>query len=85
VICLVVTDLTFTKAGRELRLAKEVAERANLAKDGFSGHPYPRTPHAFNSCANGGFRIAARPTLSPRVQIDLAMIRPQYPAGDATN
>ncbi len=35
VICLVVTDLTGQRNQEELRLAKEVAERANLAKDSF--------------------------------------------------
>lgn len=35
VICLVVTDLTLQRRHEELRLAKEVAERANLAKDSF--------------------------------------------------
>jgi PAS domain S-box-containing protein len=35
VICLVVTDLTEQKKQGELRLAKELAEKANLAKDDF--------------------------------------------------
>ena len=35
VMCLVVTDLTEQKKHGELRLAKELAERANLAKDDF--------------------------------------------------
>jgi PAS domain S-box-containing protein len=35
VICLVVTDLTEQKVQEELRMAKEVAERASLAKDSF--------------------------------------------------
>src|SRR5246127_5075225 len=35
VICLVVTDLTLQKVDAELRLAKEVAEHANVAKDRF--------------------------------------------------
>ncbi|HTR41564.1 MAG TPA: PAS domain-containing sensor histidine kinase [Pseudomonadales bacterium] len=35
VLCLVVTDLTLQKQNEELRLAKEVAEKANKAKDDF--------------------------------------------------
>ena len=35
VICLIVTDLSLQKRQEELRLAKEVAEEANLAKDNF--------------------------------------------------
>ncbi len=35
VICLVITDLTEQKKQAELRLAKELAEKANLAKDDF--------------------------------------------------
>jgi signal transduction histidine kinase len=35
VLCLVVTDLTLPKQNHELRLAKEVAEKANKAKDDF--------------------------------------------------
>jgi signal transduction histidine kinase len=35
VICLVVTDLTLQRGQEDLRMAKEVAERANLAKDTF--------------------------------------------------
>jgi len=35
VICLVVTDLTLQRSQEELRLAKEIAEHANQAKDSF--------------------------------------------------
>ena len=35
VLCLVVTDLSSQKQNEELRLAKEVAEKANIAKDSF--------------------------------------------------
>jgi len=35
VICLVVTDLSLQRGQEELRMAKEVAERANMAKDSF--------------------------------------------------
>jgi signal transduction histidine kinase/ActR/RegA family two-component response regulator len=75
VICLVVTDLTLQRLDEELRLAKEVAERANLAKDGFLAtlsHELrtPLTPALMAVSA-----LQRDPTLSPRVQTDLEMIR----------
>jgi PAS domain S-box-containing protein len=75
VICLVITDLTLQKVDAELRLAKEVAERANLAKDGFLAtlsHELrtPLTPALMAVSA-----LQQDLTLSPRVQADLAMIR----------
>jgi PAS domain S-box-containing protein len=75
VICLVVTDLTLQKADEELRLAKEVAEHANLAKDGFLAtlsHELrtPLTPALMAVSA-----LQQDQTLSPRTQADLAMIR----------
>lgn len=75
VICLVVTDLTLQKVDEELRLAKEVAERANLAKDGFLAtlsHELrtPLTPALMAVSA-----LQQDQTLSPRAQADLAMIR----------
>jgi PAS domain S-box-containing protein len=75
VICLVVTDLTLQKVDEELRLAKEVAERANLAKDDFLAtlsHELrtPLTPALMAVSA-----LQQDQTLSPRAQADLAMIR----------
>jgi PAS domain S-box-containing protein len=75
VICLVVTDLTLQKVDEQLRLAKEVAEGANLAKDGFLAtlsHELrtPLTPVLMAVSA-----LQQDKTLPPRVQIDLAMIR----------
>jgi signal transduction histidine kinase/CheY-like chemotaxis protein len=75
VICLVVTDLTLQKLDEELRLAKEVAERANLAKDGFLAtlsHELrtPLTPALMAISA-----LQQDKTLSPRAQADLTMIR----------
>jgi PAS domain S-box-containing protein len=74
VICLVVTDLTLQKLDEELRLAKEVAERANLAKDGFLAtlsHELrtPLTPALMAVSA-----LQQDQSLSSRVQTDLAMI-----------
>jgi PAS domain S-box-containing protein len=75
VICLVVTDLTSQKLDEQLRLAKEVAERANLAKDGFLAtlsHELrtPLTPALMAVSA-----LQQDPTLSSRVRTDLDMIR----------
>jgi PAS domain S-box-containing protein len=75
VICLVITDLTLQKVDEELRLAKEVAERANLAKDGFLAtlsHELrtPLTPALMAVSA-----LQQDKTLSSRAQADLAMIR----------
>jgi signal transduction histidine kinase/CheY-like chemotaxis protein len=75
VICLVITDLTLQKVDEELRLAKEVAERANLAKDGFLAalsHELrtPLTPALMAVSA-----LQQDQSLSSRVRTDLAMIR----------
>lgn len=75
VICLVVTDLTLQKVDEELRLAKEVAERASLAKDGFLAtlsHELrtPLTPALMAVSA-----LQQDPTVPSRVRSDLAMIR----------
>ena len=75
VICLVVTDLTLQKVDEELRLAKEVAERANLAKDGFLAalsHELrtPLTPALMAISA-----LQQEQSLSSRVLADLAMVR----------
>lgn len=75
VICLVVTDLTLQKVDEELRLAKEVADRANLAKDGFLAalsHELrtPLTPVLMAVSA-----LQQDQSLSSRVLADLAMVR----------
>jgi PAS domain S-box-containing protein len=75
VICLVITDLTVQKVDEELRLAKEVAERANLAKDAFLAalsHELrtPLTPALMAVSA-----LQQDQSLSSRVLADLAMIR----------
>jgi PAS domain S-box-containing protein len=75
VMCLVVTDLTEQKEQEELRLAKEVAEKANEAKDTFLAalsHELrtPLTPVLMASAA-----LEQDDSLSPRVRQELAMIR----------
>lgn len=75
VICLVVTDLTIQRRHEELRLAKEVAERANLAKDNFLAtlsHELrtPLTPALMSVVA-----LEHDDSLPVSVRNDLAMIR----------
>ncbi|HYZ71491.1 MAG TPA: ATP-binding protein, partial [Chthoniobacterales bacterium] len=75
VICLVVTDLTLQKVDEELRLAKEVAERANLAKDGFLATLSHELRTPLTPALMAVSTLQQDQTLSPRVQADLAMIR----------
>lgn len=75
VICLVVTDLTLQRNQEQMRLAKEVAERANLAKDSFIAtlsHELrtPLTPALMALVA-----LEREPDLSDGVRAELAMIR----------
>jgi PAS domain S-box-containing protein len=75
VICLVVTDLTLQKVDEELRLAKEVAERANLAKDGFLATLSHELRTPLTPALMAVSTLQQDQTLSPRAQADLAMIR----------
>ena len=75
VICLVVTDLTLQRGQEDLRMAKEVAERANLAKDSFLAtlsHELrtPLTPALMSLLA-----LEHEEDLSDFVLSELAMIR----------
>jgi PAS domain S-box-containing protein len=75
VICLVVTDLTLQRAQEELRLAKEIAEQANNAKDSFLAtlsHELrtPLTPALMALVSLGHDR-----DLSAEAREDVAMIR----------
>jgi PAS domain S-box-containing protein len=75
VICLVVTDLTLRKLDEELRLAKEVAERANLAKDGFLATLSHELRTPLTPALMAVSSLEQDQTLSARVRSDLAMIR----------
>lgn len=75
VICLVVTDLSLQRGQEELRLAKEVAERANMAKDSFLAalsHELrtPLTPALMSLLG-----LEREETLSDFVRAELTMIR----------
>ena len=74
-MCLVVTDLTAQKEKEGLRLAKEVAEKANGAKDEFLAalsHELrtPLTPALITAAA-----LEKNLTLPESVRLDLALIR----------
>jgi signal transduction histidine kinase/ActR/RegA family two-component response regulator len=75
IICVVVTDLTEQKDRQELRLARDVAEKANLAKDAFLAalsHELrtPLTPVLMAVVA-----LEETPGLPDYVRRDLTMIR----------
>ncbi len=75
VICLVVTDLTLQRGQESLRLARDVAERANLAKDSFLAalsHELrtPLTPALMSLMA-----LEGEEELTDFVRNELAMIR----------
>jgi PAS domain S-box-containing protein len=74
-MCLVVTDLTEQKEQAAMRLAKEVAEKANLAKDDFLAalsHELrtPLTPALMTATA-----LEQDATLPEKIRADIALIR----------
>ncbi len=74
VVCLVVTDLSTQKLHQEMRLAKEVAEKANLAKDAFLA----TLSHELRTPLNPALLIASdaaeNTDLSDAVRADFATI-----------
>jgi signal transduction histidine kinase/ActR/RegA family two-component response regulator len=75
VICLVVTDLSQQKSGDALRLAKEIAERANAAKDDFLATLSHELRTPLNPALLGIANLQQDDRLSPEVQSTLAMVR----------
>jgi len=75
VVCLVVTDLSAQKQNEELRLAKELAERANTAKDSFLA----ALSHELRTPLNPVLLLASEgaedPDLPQRARADFATIR----------
>ena len=75
VVCLVVTDLSAQKQNEELRMAREVAEKANKAKDDFLA----ALSHELRTPLNPVLLIASEsaedPELPDRVRTDFATIR----------
>ncbi|HUE37262.1 MAG TPA: HAMP domain-containing sensor histidine kinase, partial [Candidatus Acidoferrum sp.] len=75
VLCLVVTDLALQKQNEELRLAKEVAEKANQAKDDFLA----ALSHELRTPLNPVLLLASEgaedPELPERARADFATIR----------
>ncbi|MGH7942564.1 MAG: ATP-binding protein [Limisphaerales bacterium] len=75
VVCLVVTDLTTQKQNEELRIAKEIAEKANKAKDAFLA----ALSHELRTPLNPVLLLASEGAedseLPQRVRADFATIR----------
>jgi PAS domain S-box-containing protein len=75
VVCLVITDLSAQKQNEALRLAKEVAEKANKAKDDFLA----ALSHELRTPLNPVLLLASEgaedPELSARTRADFATIR----------
>lgn len=74
VLCLVVTDLSGLKQNEELRLAKEVAEKANMAKDTFLAALSHELRTPLNPVLMLASEAAANHELATKVRADFATI-----------
>jgi len=75
VMCLVVTDLTAQQEQEKLRLAKEVAERASLAKDSFLAALSHELRTPLTPALIAATSLENDPSLPDSVRQDIAMIR----------
>lgn len=75
VLCLVVTDLSAQKQNEQLRLAKEVAERANVAKDNFLATLSHELRTPLNPVLLLASESAEDPALPPAVRASFETIR----------
>ena len=75
VICLIVTDLSLQKRQEELRLAKEVAEEANLAKDNFLAALSHELRTPLTPALMALVLLERNQTLPDSVKEDISMIR----------
>jgi signal transduction histidine kinase/CheY-like chemotaxis protein len=75
VMCLVTTDLTQSKEQEGLRLAKEIAEKASLAKDAFLAALSHELRTPLNPALIASVALEQDATLPPEVRMQLAMIR----------
>ena len=75
VLCLVVTDLTLQKQNEELRMAKEVAEKANKAKDDFLAALSHELRTPLNPVLLLASEAAEDQELPARARADFAIVR----------
>lgn len=75
VVCLVVTDLSSQKQNEELRMGKEVAEKANKAKDAFLAALSHELRNPLNPVLLLASEGAEDPELPQRARADFATIR----------
>lgn len=75
IMCVVVTDLTLQKDQQDLKLAKEVAEKSNRAKDAFLAALSHELRTPLTPVLMAAVELEQNQTLPAHVQRDLAMIR----------
>ncbi len=75
IMCVVVTDLTQQKDQQDLKLAKEVAEKSNRAKDAFLAALSHELRTPLTPVLMAAAELEQNQTLPVHVQRDLAMIR----------
>jgi PAS domain S-box-containing protein len=75
VICLIVTDLSLQKRQEKLRLAKEVAEEANVAKDSFLAALSHELRTPLTPALMALFSLERDQTLADSAKRDVSMIR----------
>ncbi len=74
-MCVVVTDLTQQKNQQDLKLAKDVADKSNLAKDAFLAALSHELRTPLTPVLMAAIELEQNQTLPAHVQRDLAMIR----------
>lgn len=75
IMCIVVTDLTQQKNQQDLKLAKDVAEKSNRAKDAFLAALSHELRTPLTPVLMAAVELEQNQTLPAHVQRDLAMIR----------
>ncbi|MDB6169637.1 MAG: Histidine kinase [Verrucomicrobia bacterium] len=75
ILCVVVTDLTEQKSQQQLRLAKDLADKANLAKDAFLAALSHELRTPLNPALMATVALEQTKKLPPHVRSGLALIR----------